>query len=838
MKYLDLPVYKHKDLILEALKTHQVIVVESPTGSGKTTQMPIILYEAGFAQFGMIGVTQPRRIAAVSVSEFIAQQMKTNIPGIVGYKMRFEDKTNSSTKIKIMTDGILLQELKLDPLLSKYDLIVVDEAHERSLTIDFTLGLLKRVLEERPEFKIIVSSATINTQVFSEYFDECPIVKIDAITYPITLIYDPPAVAVYKDGTSISDLAKEAILGKIISIIERCIVEKRKGDILIFLPGEKAIKECMNQLMMSPYMKHICCIIPLYGRLSKEEQERAFQITNKGKIKVVISTNIAETSLTIDGIATVIDAGFAKLNYYNPKTYTSSLIEEPISKASANQRKGRAGRTQEGYCYRLYSKTEFDSRPLFTTEEIYRTDLSEAVLRMADLGISDFEDFNFISQPKRDGLLAAIETLKLLDALNDDQSLSAIGKMMTEFPLPPRQSRIIVEAMLKYPYSTQETIIAAAFLSTQSPYLLPPGEEMDARRAHYRFRDSNGDFVSYLRLYKSFKESRSVTQFCEKNYLDEKTMAEIANVVEQLEEIVSGIGFPILSGGGAKDYLCCVAKGMIQFVCVKEGRDIYRTLTANRIFIHPGSVMFKMDPQYIVAGEIVKTSRTYAMSVSPLSQKCVEQIIPNIMNAFTKRSVPAESEKKDHGRDFTNNIKIAGEIFEIVSVKSKKLVILPWETLRKIKDDIPSKESTKMLKSLRGYITLQNNYRLLEREKLELIFSLAKHLNIDDALTRTWPKKRNFHLQSQEDVNDLVESLPLLLSPAIRKEWIKELGFISLQTDGQKNYWFKCYKSFHSALDESVACVDKLIHDLGKEIPSETCDLINRTYQRLDSYLK
>ncbi len=617
MHYLDLPVYKHKDLILEALKTNQVIIVESPTGSGKTTQMPVILHEAGFAQNGIIGITQPRRIAAVSVSEFIARQMKTYIPGLIGYKMRFEDKTDQSTRIKIMTDGILLQEMKLDPLLTKYSLIVVDEAHERSLTIDFTLGLLKRILKERPEFKVIISSATINTQVFSEYFGKCPVVKIDAETYPVTLIYDPPAVSAHQNTSSSGQLAEDARYEKIHHIIQRTINENRKGDILIFLSGEKMIKDCMKRLMISPLGKYLH-IVPLYGRLGKEEQDRVFEGTPRGKIKVVISTNIAETSVTIDGITTVIDSGLAKLNYYNPKTFTSSLIEGPVSKASANQRKGRAGRTQAGTCYRLYSRKDFETRMLFTTEEIYRTDLSEAVLRMADLGITNFENFNFISRPEQDGLLAAVETLNLLGALNDDRSLSKIGKMMTEFPLPPRQSRIIVESILQYPYVTEETIIAAAFLSTSSPHLLPPGEEMEARRAHHRFRDNEGDFVSYLKLFRAFKESRSITQFCEHNYLDEKTMAEIANVVEQLEQIVSDLGIPILHGGSIKDYLFCIAKGMIQFVCVKEYQNMYRTRTADRIFIHPGSVMFKMDPQFIVAGEIVKTTRMYAMSVSPL----------------------------------------------------------------------------------------------------------------------------------------------------------------------------------------------------------------------------
>ena len=347
----ELPVYQQKDRILEALSRHQVIVVESPTGSGKTTQLPIILHEAGYSRGGMIGVTQPRRIAAISVSEFQARQLGTRVPGLVGYKMRFEDRTNAETKIKIMTDGILLQEMKLDPGLSKYSVLMVDEAHERSLNIDFILGLVKRVLEARPEFKVIVSSATINAEVFSEYFGQCPIVKIETPMYPVTVVYDPAQAAPEDEGSRFA--AEDALQAKIEEIVGRIVGEGREGDILVFLPGEKAIKDCMKRLAFGPVGDRLH-VIPLYARLGKDEQERVFEVPPPGKTKVVISTNIAETSLTIDGITSVIDSGLAKLNYYNPKSFTSSLIETPISKASCNQRKGRAGRTRPGVCYRLY----------------------------------------------------------------------------------------------------------------------------------------------------------------------------------------------------------------------------------------------------------------------------------------------------------------------------------------------------------------------------------------------------------------------------------------------------------------------------------------------------
>ena len=339
--YKSLPVYAQKDKILEAINQNQVIVVQSPTGSGKTTQIPVILHEAGFDNYGMIAVTQPRRIAALSVSEFISKQLGTTYPGLVGYKMRFEDKTNDETKIKIMTDGILLQEMKLDPWLSKYSVIMVDEAHERSLNIDFVLGLLKRVLEVRKEFKVIVSSATMNAEAFSSYFNNCPIVTIETVTFPVTMIYDPPRLP----SSTSSDSAGEELIRKIGETVQKVVEnDEDDGGILIFLPGEKIIKDCMRYLDHSHFASKIHTL-PLYGRLSKEDQERVFLDAPEGKRKVIISTNIAETSVTIRDITTVIDSGLAKLNYYNPRTFTSSLEETAVSKASCNQRRGRAGRT-------------------------------------------------------------------------------------------------------------------------------------------------------------------------------------------------------------------------------------------------------------------------------------------------------------------------------------------------------------------------------------------------------------------------------------------------------------------------------------------------------------
>ena len=370
-------------------------------------------------------------------------------------------------------------------------------------------------------------------------------------------------------------------------------------------------------------------ILPLYGRLSKEEQERIFIPTPRGKTKIVVSTNIAETSVTIDGITTVIDSGLAKINSYNPKTYTSSLLETQISKASSNQRKGRAGRTQDGNCYRLYTRNDFDIRPLFTQEEIYRTDLSEVVLRMAELKIRNFESFDFISSPGRQGIAAAVGTLKLLEAINNDNSLTKYGEMMVKFPLSPRLSRMIVEAVYRYPDIIEETVIAATFLSTNSPFILPQGEEFEARKAHHALRTTEGDFLSYIKIYRKFEDVEDKEAFCKKYYLDIKVMNELVNIKNQLEDIVrEDVGVPVFSGGNISNYLYAVCKGLIQFVCVRSGRGIYKSLTADKIFIHPGSVMFKENPEFIVAGEIVRTSKMFAHSVSPLKKEWLKNISP------------------------------------------------------------------------------------------------------------------------------------------------------------------------------------------------------------------
>ena len=859
INYKSLPVYEQKQRILDTLQTNQVIIVQSPTGSGKTTQIPVILHEAGYSDNGVIAVTQPRRIAALSVSEFISKQLGTSYPGLVGYKMRFEDKTDLTTKIKIMTDGILLQEMKLDPMMKKYSVIMVDEAHERSLNIDFVLGLLKRVLKVRPDLKIIVSSATMNAEKFSTYFDGCPIVTIDTITYPVTVIYDPPTIPASTNTLT----AEEALLSKISNTIDRILYNKTEGDILIFLPGEKAIKDCINKLYRMPYSRKIQ-MIPLYGRLPKEEQERVFDPAPFGRKKVIISTNIAETSVTIDGITSVIDSGLAKLNFYSPRTYTSSLIETPVSKASCNQRRGRAGRTQAGTCYRLYPRKDYDTRESYTTEEIFRTDLSEVVLRMAELGITDFETFDFISQPPKEAIRGAVETLRMLKAINPDNTLSSIGNLMVLFPLPPRVSRIIVESILKYPEVMEEVLIAAAFLSTHSPFVLPQGEEMDARRAHHSFRDIQGDFVSYVKLYRTYLKQQSREQFCKKNYLDEKVMAEIENIVLQLSDIVSSQQIPICGGGAMDDYLCCIASGMIQFVCVREGRENFRTLTADHISIHPGSNMFRTDPMYIVAGEIVRTSRMFAMSVSPLTKSMLSKIDPSLekhltvlkkskdktrtltsgyeyeaKSSFKEEYAKADSKKAKEKDKNKSELRIGSSCFEIKKAKGKHLVILPLSQLLVCAKENDFSSDTELhikLSSLKGKVTLKNGYELLNGEKLELIFKIANVLNLIPVEEKKFDRKLNININEEKGINRLCKAMELVLNVAVAKTKSKEMGFIAAFTDNNGNYWFKVSRGFSTALSESLSTIESLIDEADEKFSDEQKNRLNEIYRKLNSF--
>lgn len=816
-----LPVVHHRDQILRHVNANPVVVVESPTGSGKTTQLPRILYDAGYADTGRIGVTQPRRIAAVSVTDFIGAQLAADAGAgvdagaVAAYKMRFEDTTTRDTRIKVMTDGVLLQELAHDRLLSEYSVMMVDEAHERSLNIDFVLGLLKGVLAQRPDFKVVVSSATINAEVFSEYFDSCPIVRLDTPAHPVRIHYRPFQPAGDPD--------------QLMAAVERIVLEiersRRPGDILVFLSGERDIRGCIATLAARRESRR-WQLLPLYARLARTEQDRVFA-PFPDRRKIVVATNIAETSVTIPGIGYVIDSGLAKVNSFNTRTLTAALTEQPISHASCNQRRGRAGRTGPGSCYRLYSEASYQRRPLFETEEIHRTDLSEVVLRMAELGITEFEEFDFLSSPGRERIASAVAVLGMLDALDGDRALTEVGRTMVKFPLLPRHSRILVEAIQRHPEVLEEAIIAAAFLSVPAPFVMPEGRELEARHAHHAFRHPLGDLVASLDLYRQFRDSRDRDGFCARHYLEPRTMYEILNVKEQLEEIVSGLGVPVSGGGPTSRYLCAVGRGLIQFICVAAAPGRYRSPTAGNIFIHPGSGMYQQPARYIVAGEIMRTSRAYARSVSPLTRAEVRAISPDLLadliavsqdgskgarRAGRGRDRQAPGERpgcRSHSgaaRDAARQLHLLGRVFEVTEQRSKRpLVTLPWQEAAPIARRA-GRRSLAAYRAWRGRITL-DGAEIMPGARLEALFEVLAKIDPAHRIDADWPRDT---LRMPQDSALLLDRLGHLLAMSTRRPGARKLGFIALQTDANGGFWLSLRRNLQNAVTDSLASLETL----------------------------
>ena len=786
--FTSLPVYRHRQDILDALEHNQTIIVESPTGSGKTTQIPLILREAGYDRTGIIGITQPRRIAALSVSDFIKKQIG-DTGQYCAYKMRFNDTSTKETRIKIMTDGILLQEVKLDKTLSRYSVIMVDEAHERSLNIDFILGLLKEITEVRKDLKIIISSATINAKSFSAFFDSAPIISIDSRPYDVEVHYDP---AILSRDTE--DYYYQKILQRVWEAFEN-----KQGDVLIFLPGEIDIKNCISFLNMAPFRKSLE-IYPLYGRLSKEEQERVFTPTSEGKMKIVVSTNIAETSLTIDGIRTVIDSGVAKINFYNQKNFTSALLPMPISRASADQRKGRAGRTAPGVCWRMYSQSNYENRPEYSEEEILHSDLAEVVLRMSELEIYNTDSFPFITQPKKSALQSAEETLMLIGAIEKNHHLTKIGEMMIQFPLLPRLSRVIVEAIMNYPDVMSDVLTAVAFLSAKTPYILPPGEELAARDTHQAMADKiYGDFMSMLKLYNAYhgiptkKERES---YAKSHYLDSEAMEEILNIKDQLAQIVSEMGVPISETHNIAEYFLCLTSGLRQYICMKIDRFSYRSLTANKIQIHPGSAWFRENPEFILAGEIVQTTKMYARTVSPLRKEWINAVDPSLIPALRGASGSKGKREKVHYAESMDTERYAE------TIGNKKVYIVPLKEVRLL--------STRS-DNFKFYIKIGNQIskRRVKASRIDKELSLIPLVGFP-AKKRVNGKFSVYDKQLSE-INTLLDSIFIPISMGK-----KEFGFLAL-TEKKGRYSIIPIDSIGGAARESAYALSALIDSLPKK---------------------
>lgn len=825
---MHMPVYRHRGRILDALDSHRAVVVESPTGSGKTTQIPRLLYEHGYGRAARIGITQPRRIAAVSVCRYLQRHMAAvdGVPeDLVAYKMRFEDTTTRSCAIKIMTDGMLLQEIKLDADLREYQVVVVDEAHERSLNIDLALGLLKQVLERRDDLRVVVSSATINAEVFSTYFGGCPIVRVDSRTFPVDVHYRP----IHPEN---DPEATRAAIGQIVTEIDRT---GEPGDVLVFLSGEREIRECIETLRSLPLRRPLAPL-PLFARLSGDDQQRVFD-DYPARRKVVAATNIAETSLTIDGIVWVIDPGRAKLNAYDPRTFTASLIETSISRASCDQRTGRAGRTQPGVCYRLYDRRSFDDRPAFTAEEILRTDLTEVVLRMADLGIDDFETFDFISAPGRAHIRAAIDSLRWLGALDDGRRLTGIGEQMVLFPILPRLARIIVEAMHRYPTVIDEAITGAAFLSTPSPFLYPLGEEEQARSAHQAFHHRFGDFAGFPDLLRRFERAGDREGFCKRHFLDDRVLGEISNIKRQLARIVSDMGVPLSGGGPLHDYLCAIARGLIQYVCVYTGRGTYRSLSAEGIHVHPGSSMYREDARFIVAGEIVRTSRLYARSVSPLRTAMLRRIDPRLAEALVTE--PQARPRSGRGRTHRDGVRtararrgatalhLAGVTLPLSPGKgARRYATLEWSAVRDRRREL-ARANRRDLGDVRGVIR-ESGGELMRGAPLAAILQALPHLRIDEGVLRTWPEQR---FEPDTDRAPLLAAAELALRVVPAGAGGRRLGFLSLAVDGSGGFRLQPRRGWRHAAEETLASLQS-VPGGGEPLQGRLRELMKRTFER------
>lgn len=607
----QLPIYKHQTEINEALAAHQVIVVEGPTGCGKTTQLPRILLRNPMIT-GRIGLTQPRRIAAVSVSMRIAQEIGCELGGEVGYAIRFDDKTSEDTVVKVMTDGILLQESRSDKLYEQYQVIIIDEAHERSLNIDLAMGLLKLALAQRPELRVIISSATIRAETFQRYFSktgdgsDVPLISIKARTYPVEIEYRK------LEGRDRFEMPQA--LADEVKAIHR---SGESGHILCFLPGQGAILTCQEMLQTAQATEKgygDLWILPLYGQLSREDQERVFE-ERPGMRKVVLATNIAETSITIPDVRFVIDSGIAKIPRFNNATHVTSLREEGVSSASLAQRAGRAGRTAPGKCIRLFSEDKLGERAEFTDEEITRLELSEVLLRLIDVGINDVEQFPFPTRPPKTAIRDALAELRRLEAIDGKNGLTKIGQKMVVFPLSPRLARVVVEAGMKYPSSLHEVIVAASWLSVKSPMLFPPDRETQARRAHAKLAHAMGDLLTAVGIVQKYEAAEYKKEFCKKNFLDPDTMAFVSKSSMQIEEIAETVGLISQPDGNETDVIRAFLSAYGDQCLVLKGRS-YVTPSDINVVLHPSSSLYDAMPKLIMALEFIQSTRTYAEQAS------------------------------------------------------------------------------------------------------------------------------------------------------------------------------------------------------------------------------
>ncbi|NUK09787.1 ATP-dependent RNA helicase HrpA [Streptomyces lunaelactis] len=631
----QLPVSQRRDEILEAIRDHQVVIVAGETGSGKTTQIPKICLELGRGVRGMIGHTQPRRIAARTVAERVAEELRTPLGEAVGWKVRFTDQVNQdATFVKLMTDGILLAEIQTDRELRAYDTIIIDEAHERSLNIDFLLGYLAQLLPKRPDLKVIITSATIDPQRFSRHFGEAPIVEVSGRTYPVEVRYRPLLEEDAEDSdrdqiTAICDAVEE-------------LQSEGKGDILVFLSGEREIRDTADALNKKQY--RFTEVLPLYARLSHAEQHRVFQ-PHTGR-RIVLATNVAETSLTVPGIKYVIDPGTARISRYSHRTKVQRLPIERISQASANQRKGRCGRTSDGICVRLYDEDDFLSRPEFTDAEILRTNLASVILQMTAAGLGDIEKFPFIDPPDHRNIRDGVQLLQELGAFDPvekdpKKKLTPLGRKLSQLPVDPRLARMVIEADKNG--CVREVMVIAAALSIQDPRERPAEKQTQADQQHARFKDETSDFLAYLNLWRYIREqqkergSSSFRRMCKQEYLNFLRIREWQDIYAQLRTVAKQMGMhleePSAEAAAPEQSVhTSLLAGLLSHIGLKDtDKNEYLGARSAKFAIFPGSALFKKPPRFIMSAELVETSRLWARVNAKVEPEWIEPLAQHLI---------------------------------------------------------------------------------------------------------------------------------------------------------------------------------------------------------------
>ncbi|MFF8814329.1 ATP-dependent RNA helicase HrpA [Streptomyces pactum] len=635
----SLPVSQKKDAIAEAIRDHQVVIVAGETGSGKTTQIPKICLELGRGVRGLIGHTQPRRIAARTVAERVAEELRTPLGESVGWKVRFTDQVSQDTHVKLMTDGILLAEIQTDRELRQYDTIIIDEAHERSLNIDFILGYLAQLLPRRPDLKVVITSATIDPERFSRHFGDAPIIEVSGRTYPVEVRYRP----LLEEGGEDGDRDQ-------ITAICEAVDELRgegPGDILVFLSGEREIRDTADAL--NKRQLPMTEVLPLYARLSHAEQHRVFQ-RHTGR-RIVLATNVAETSLTVPGIRYVIDTGMARISRYSYRTKVQRLPIEPISQASANQRKGRCGRTSDGICIRLYSEEDFLSRPEFTDAEILRTNLASVILQMTAAGLGDIEKFPFIDPPDRRNIKDGVQLLEELGAIDPQQKdlrkrLTPLGRKLSQLPVDPRLARMVLEA--DRTGCAREVMVIAAALSIQDPRERPADKQQQADQNHARFKDENSDFLAFLNLWRYVRErqkelsSSAFRRMCRNEYLNYLRIREWQDIYSQLRTVAKTMGIHLNEQDAAPDHVhTALLAGLLSHVGLKNtvaegGKETgkgneYLGARGAKFAVFPGSALFKKPPRWIMSAELVETSRLWARVNARIEPEWIEPLAQHLV---------------------------------------------------------------------------------------------------------------------------------------------------------------------------------------------------------------